>query len=84
MIEGHQHAIVITANIGTNTVKKILIENGSSVDILYNSAYSRMKLGDRKIDNTKTSPLYGFTGNKVKVIEIIDMPVLFRSPPCQS
>lgn len=84
MIEGHQDALVITAKIGTNTVKKILIDNGSSVDILYNSAFSKMDLGDRKIDRAWTSPLYGFTGNEVKVIGIIDMPVLFGSPPCQS
>lgn len=68
MIEGHQDAPVITAKIGTNNVKKILIDNGSSVDILYYGAYSKMDLGDRKIDSAKTTPLYGFTGNEVKVV----------------
>lgn len=84
MIEGHQDALVITTRIGANNVKKVLIDNGSSVDILYYSAYSRMDLGDRKIDNAKISPLYGFTRNEVKVIGTVDMPVLFGSPPCKS
>lgn len=84
MIEGNQDALVITAKIGANNVKKVLIDNDSSVDILYYSAYSRMDLEDRKIDNAKTSPLHGFTGNEVKVIGTIDMPVLFGSSPCQS
>ncbi|XP_074376852.1 uncharacterized protein LOC141718368 [Apium graveolens] len=38
IIRGHQDALVIIAKIGTNTVKKILIDNGSSVDILYQHA----------------------------------------------
>lgn len=69
---------------GTNTVKKMLIDNGSSVDILYQSAYTRMDLGDRKMGDAKDIPLYGFTDNEVKVIGVIDLPVLFGSPPCQS
>lgn len=84
IIEGHQDALVITTRIGTNNVKKVLIDNGSSVDILYYSAYSRMDLGDRKLDNSRSNPMYGFTGNEVKVIGTIDLPVLFGSPPCQS
>ncbi|XP_074342670.1 uncharacterized protein LOC141680305 [Apium graveolens] len=67
IIRGHQDALVITAKIGTNTVKKILVDNGSSVDILYHHALARMDIGDRKLENTH-SPLYGFTGNEVKVV----------------
>lgn len=64
MVEGHQNALVITAKVGVNSVKNILIDNGCSVDILYHNAFSRMDLGDRKLENTHT-PLYGFTGNEV-------------------
>lgn len=45
-IEDHQDALVITTKIGANTVQKILVDNGSSVDILYHSAFSRMNLRD--------------------------------------
>lgn len=54
MFETHQDALVITAKIGTNTIKKILIDNGSSVDILYHHAFSRMDIGDRKLENVNT------------------------------
>lgn len=33
-IEDHQEALVITTKIGVNTVQKIFVDNGSSVDIL--------------------------------------------------
>ncbi|XP_074327012.1 uncharacterized protein LOC141664952 [Apium graveolens] len=59
-----------------------IIDNGSSVDVLYHHAFSRMDIGDRRLENSRT-PLYGFTGNEVHVVGTIDMPVLFGSPPCQ-
>ncbi|XP_074356013.1 uncharacterized protein LOC141695684 [Apium graveolens] len=60
----------------------MLVDNGSSVDVLYHHAFSRMDIGDRRLENSRT-PLYGFTGNEVHVVGTIDMPVLFGSPPCQ-
>ena len=48
LLDDHQDPLVITTKIGTNTVKKILIDTGSAVDILYHDAFSRMDLGDRK------------------------------------
>ncbi|XP_074374486.1 uncharacterized protein LOC141714889 [Apium graveolens] len=82
LIEGHQDALVITTRVGNNTVKKMLVDNGSSVDVLYHHAFSRMDIGDRRLENSRT-PLYGFTGNEVHVVGTIDMLVLFGSPPCQ-
>ncbi|XP_074377708.1 uncharacterized protein LOC141719230 [Apium graveolens] len=82
IIRGHQDALVITAKIGTNIVKKILVDNDSSVDILYHHALARMDTGERKLENIH-SPLYGFTGNEVKLVGTIDLPVLFDTMPCQ-
>ncbi|XP_074342599.1 uncharacterized protein LOC141680208 [Apium graveolens] len=80
IIEDHQDALVITTKVGTNTVQKILVDNGSSVDILYYSAFKRMDLGDRKLNDARDAPLYGFIGNEIKVIGVIDLPVLYGSP----
>ncbi|XP_074377700.1 uncharacterized protein LOC141719221 [Apium graveolens] len=82
LIEGHQDVLVITNRVGNNTVKKMLVDNGSSVDVLYHHAFSRMDIGDRRLENSRT-PLYEFTENEVHVVGTIDMLVLFGSPPCQ-
>lgn len=82
MIENHQDALVITTRVGNHTVKKILIDNGSCVDILYHHTFSRMNIRDKRLENIRTL-LYGFTGNEVKVLGTIDLPVLFRTPPRQ-
>lgn len=83
MLENHQDALVITTKVGTNMVKKILIENGSSVDIRYHSSYSRMELGGHKLENVNLR-LYGFTCNEVKVVGVIDRSVFFGSLLCQT
>lgn len=57
LIDGHQDALVITIKIGSNTVKKILIDNDSSVDVLYPGAYSRVNLGDHNLSDAKNTPL---------------------------
>ena len=81
--EFHQDALVITTKIGVNTVKKILVDDGSSTDILYQGALSRMDIGDRKVCDKDLTPLYGFTGNEVRIVGTIDLLVLFGYAPQQ-
>ncbi|XP_017224785.1 uncharacterized protein LOC108201008 [Daucus carota subsp. sativus] len=81
--ESHRDALVITTKIGVNTVKKILVDDGSSADILYQGALSRMDIGERKVCDQNLTPLYGFTGNEVRIVGTIDLPVLFGYAPQQ-
>ena len=50
--------------IANNNVLRILVDNRSSVDILYFQAFERMGL---KVSDLKPSPnpVYGFTGDSV-------------------
>ena len=41
----HDDAIVITLLIANYTTRKMLIDNGSSADILYYPAFQQMRLG---------------------------------------
>ena len=60
----HDDPIVVSLTIVNNDVKWILIDNGSSVDILYLSALKKMDLGVQHLKPT-TVELYGFTGDRV-------------------
>ena len=74
----HCDALVIKAIIANNNVHRMLINNGSSVDILYFQAFERMGL---KVSDLKPSPnpVYGFTGDSVVPLGIISLPMTFES-----
>lgn len=56
-----------------------MIDNDSSVDILYNYAYQRMDLEGQKMEIDHESPLYGFNNDLVHVAGIIKLPIIFGS-----
>ncbi|KAL5571243.1 hypothetical protein UlMin_020840 [Ulmus minor] len=57
----HTDAIVVTLCIAGRKVFRILVDNGSSVDILFKSTFNRINLVGVKIEPTASS-LSGFTG----------------------
>ena len=60
----HDDAIVITLLITDYTTRRVLVDNESSVDILYYSAFQQMRLGRDQL-RPVNSPLVGFRGMKV-------------------
>ena len=60
----HKDALIIMANIANNLVHRILVVNGSTVNILYRHAYQKIGLTWVDLSPT-TSPLYRFTGDHV-------------------
>ena len=60
----HDDAIVITLLIADFITRRVLVDNGSSVDILYYPAFQQMRLG-RDLLRLVCSPLIGFGGMKV-------------------
>ena len=67
-------ALVVKAMIANNNVHRMLVDNGSSVDILYYQAFQRIGL---KVSDLKPSPnpIYGFTGDSVIPLGIISLPM---------
>ncbi|KAM6546211.1 hypothetical protein CsatB_026947 [Cannabis sativa] len=58
----HSDAVVIVANIGGDNVHRILVDNGSSVNLLNFQAFKQMGLHEKDL-RPVTSSIYGFTSH---------------------
>ncbi|KAK0606913.1 hypothetical protein LWI29_006196 [Acer saccharum] len=75
-------ALVINARIGHRKVHRILIDNGSSVDILSAEVYDQLRL-DRKDLQAFHTPLRGFGGAEVRSLGTVKLLVKIRKAPYQ-
>ncbi|KAK3004199.1 hypothetical protein RJ639_018605 [Escallonia herrerae] len=79
----HDDPLVVIIKAGNFEVKRVSVDNGSSVEIMFYDAFKKMNiLTDRlqKID----SPLYGFSNHSVSVEGIIALSVAIKTPPTQA
>ncbi|KAL0409604.1 UNVERIFIED_CONTAM: Transposon Ty3-G Gag-Pol polyprotein [Sesamum radiatum] len=70
----HNNELVITAILANYEVGQILIDSGSSADILFEEAYDQMQLGDISLEKVNTS-LYGFAGEVVHLRGMVSLPL---------
>ena len=76
----HNDAIIITLLIADYSIKRVLVDNGSSTDILYYLAFQQMNLGRDQLCPVH-SPLVGFGGMKVQPVGTITLPVVVGAHP---
>ena len=76
----HNDPLVITTTIGNMNVHRTLVDNGSSVDILYLKAYEQMGIGLHKLTPTPT-PLYGFTGDSLIPVGSVNLALTVGTYP---
>ena len=69
--------IIINVEIENYAVKKVLIDQGSSVDILYWATYQKLQLSDTTMV-PYDEPIYGFSGEQVSTRGYIDLHTVFR------
>jgi hypothetical protein len=74
----HTDAMVIIAHIDKWDVTRVLVDNGSLVEILFLSAFDQMGF-DRKQLKEASKPLYGFGGKRIEPVGSISVSVSFGS-----
>ncbi|KAK3006537.1 hypothetical protein RJ639_015910 [Escallonia herrerae] len=79
----HDDALVISLQIDAYVIKRILVDTGSSANILFEEAFSQMKISRERI-HPVSSPLYGFTGASAPVEGVIPLTVVAGSYPLQA
>jgi hypothetical protein len=78
----HSNALVVTMVIGNHKIHRVLVDNGSSADILYKSAFDLMKISKEKFSAFRF-PLVGFAGEQVMPLGSIELQVTVGSPQCK-
>ena len=79
VLHPHNDAIVVSAPVANNLVRRILIDNSSSADIIFKSALDKMKVAGLRPTLIST-PLFGFSGERVMTEGTIDLPITFGMP----
>ncbi|XP_060968733.1 uncharacterized protein LOC133036232 [Cannabis sativa] len=76
----HADALVIVANIGGDNVHRILVDNGSSVNLISFQAFKQMGLQEKDLRPVVLS-IYGFTGDKIALKGMIKLPITLGTAP---
>ena len=76
----HDDALVVTLTVANHVIHRILVNNGSSTDILYWPVFQQMGI-DRDRIKPFCSPLVGFGGEQVYPIGIISLPLTTGTAP---
>ncbi|XP_065049834.1 uncharacterized protein LOC135679779 [Musa acuminata AAA Group] len=76
----HDDALVITARIANAQVRRIMIDTGSSADILFHDAFQKLGLTKQALKPVR-SDLTGFTGNSVSPLGSVTLPLTLGTPP---
>jgi hypothetical protein len=78
----HSDALVVTLAITNHNIHRVLVDTGSSADIIYKSTFELMSIDQGKVVPTM-GPLVGFFGEQVLPMGAIELPVMAGTSPRQ-
>ena len=78
----HDDALVISLRVGDYNVHWMLVDNGSSADILYYPAFQQMEINKTRL-TPANAPLVGFGGTRVLPLGAITLSVTVGDYPQQ-
>ena len=76
----HDDALVVSIQIEDYNTHRVLVDNGSSADILYYPAFQQMRI-DREGPVPTNAPLVGFGGIRVNPLGAVTLPVTIGDYP---
>ena len=86
-MEGFQHPhndpLVIKVVVANKTIHRVLVDNGSSADIIFASSFDKIGIGREKLKPVNTC-LRGFSGERVLPLGSILLMLTLGDPPCQA
>ena len=77
----HDNPLVIRAVMANKTVHRVLVDNGSSADIIFASTFDKMGIGRERMEPVSTH-LRGFSEEKVLPLGSIQLVLTLGDPPC--
>ena len=79
----HDDPLVFHAVVANKTIHRVLVDNGSSADIIFASAFDKIGTGRERLEPVNTH-LRGFSGEKVLPLGSIQLVLTLGEPPCQA
>ncbi|GAV65856.1 hypothetical protein CFOL_v3_09370, partial [Cephalotus follicularis] len=79
----HDDLVVVTLLVEIFTMKMILIDSGSSTDILYKHAFDQLRIPADQLKPVKT-PLVGFAGETIHPLGSINLSMVAGTTPRQT
>ncbi|KAL0285581.1 UNVERIFIED_CONTAM: hypothetical protein Scaly_2814600 [Sesamum calycinum] len=72
-------ALVISATLANFLVKKVLVDSGSSTDIIFYDAFVQLGIDNAQLRKVNT-PLTGFSGEMIEPLGEVMLPLSLGSP----
>ena len=86
-LEGCQHPhddpLVIRVIVANKTVHRVLVDNGSSADIIFALAFEKIGIGRKNLEPVNAH-LRGFSKEKVLPLGSVQLVLTLGDPPCQA
>ena len=79
----HDNPLVIRVVVANKTIHRVLVDNESSADIIFASAFDKMGIGREKLELVNAY-LRGFSGERVLPLRSIQLVLTLGDPPCQA
>ncbi|KAJ0968985.1 hypothetical protein J5N97_021862 [Dioscorea zingiberensis] len=76
----HDDALVVAVKVGVFTIYKVLVDTGSTTDIIFWDCFERMKIGKENLKQVR-SHLVGFDGNSRHPKGMISLAMTLGTPP---